>query len=225
MPKAAWRNSSASVRCSYFDVSELDDPALMARVVAELPWPERLERAGRLRFATDRRLCLGAGWLAAHMLGDAGASDLTLGYGAHGKPYLVNHPSIHFNLSHSGTLAACAVADMPVGIDVETVRDHGEAVARYCCQPKELDWLRQAPDRAWSFTRLWVRKESYIKLTGDGLSREPRSFSVLPGETPKDDTFFIELPISDALIDTLICVCTHGRSEVRLTRWSSREAR
>lgn len=193
----------------------------MARALAQLPWPERREKVARYRFAKDRRLCLGAGLLAAHMLQRAGACDLTLAYAEHGKPYLVNHPSIHFNLSHSGTLAVCAVADVPVGVDVEVVHDHGEDVARYCYQPQELSWLSQTPNRALAFTRLWVRKESYIKLTGTGLSREPRSFSALPGDPMENNAIFREFDIQDALI----CVCSFATREVRLTRWSPSEAR
>lgn len=209
------------VECAYYDVSELEDPALMAWGLEHLPWPERREKVGRFRFARDQRLCLGAGLLADHMLRHAGASDLTLGYGEHGKPYLVNHPSIHFNLSHSGNLAVCAVADIPVGVDVETIQDHGDAVARYCYQPAELAWLDRASDRDLAFTRLWVRKESYIKLMGTGLSREPRSFSVLPGEPMENDANFKEVDVRDALL----CLCLSGNREVRVTRWSLSEAR
>ena len=207
--------------CSYMDVSELSSPALMADALKSLPWPERREKVRRYRFAKDQRLCLGAGLLAEHMLREAGATNLTLAYTEHGKPYLPHHPSIHFNLSHSGTWAVCAVGDVPVGVDVETVHDHGTAVAEYCLQAEELAWLEQAPDRALAFTRLWVRKESYIKLTGTGLSREPRSFAVLPEKRLLTKAEFTEFDMGDALI----CVCMHDKREVVLTKWSPLEAR
>lgn len=208
------------VACSYCDVSELEDPTLMAQALNLLPWPERRHKAARYRFAADQRLCVGAGLLAASMLRRAGARDLTLKYSAQGKPSLAHHPNLHFNLSHSGTLAVCAVSDEPVGVDVETICNHGDEVARYCYQPKELDWLSQAPDRAQAFTRLWVRKESYIKLTGTGLSREPRSFSVLPGQPIENDVAFAEFLICDALL----CVCTFEKREIGLAKWSLLEA-
>ena len=192
----------------------------MARALDMLPWPERRRKAGRYRFAADQRLCVGAGLLAVSMLRRAGARDLTLQYSEQGKPSLVRHPNLHFNLSHSGTLAVCAVSGEPVGVDVETICDHGDEVARYCYQPKELDWLSQAPDRAQAFTRLWVRKESYIKLTGTGLSREPRSFSVVPGQPVVNDVAFAEFTICDALL----CVCTFEKREIGLTKWSLLEA-
>lgn len=39
-------------------------------------------------------------------------------YTGHGKPYLLNYPDVHFNISHSGEYVACAVADSPVGVDI-----------------------------------------------------------------------------------------------------------
>ncbi|MBO7674973.1 MAG: 4'-phosphopantetheinyl transferase superfamily protein [Atopobiaceae bacterium] len=201
--------------CRYYDVTELADPELFARGMELLPWPDRREKALRYRFAKDQRLCVGAGLLAAHMLRQAGARDLTLGYADFDKPYLANHPSIHFNLSHSGHVVACAVSDAPVGVDVEVVHDHGPAVAAYCYQPQELDWLAQADDTAHAFTRLWVRKESYIKLIGTGLSREPRSFSVIPGEPMENDAAFAEFAVHDCLL----CVCAFAKAQVTPSEW------
>ena len=35
-------------------------------------------------------------------------------YGEHGKPSIVGHPEIHFNLSHCREAVVCAVSDRPV---------------------------------------------------------------------------------------------------------------
>ena len=42
--------------------------------------------------------------------------------GPHGKPYLVNHPKIHYNISHSGRFVLCAISGVPVGIDIQQKR-------------------------------------------------------------------------------------------------------
>lgn len=201
-----------AVSCTYVDVSVLADPDLMRRAMAALPWAERSDKAVRYRFAKDRRLSVGAGLLAAHMLRQAGAHDLTLGYGEHGKPFLACDPRIHFNLSHSGHLAVCAVAHVPVGVDVEVVCDHGQDVAERCFQPCELDWMHKEADRAQAFTRLWTRKESLIKLTGSGLSRDPRTLCVLPGRQCEDGVSFEEFTVDDAML----CVGTFGEATVKL---------
>ena len=101
--------------CWYCDVRPLSDPELFAAGLSGLPWEERREKVSRFLFEKDRRLCLGAGMLLAHALREAGAADLRLSTMPEGKPVLADRPDIHFNLSHSGTLAVCAVSGLPVG--------------------------------------------------------------------------------------------------------------
>lgn len=203
------------VHCAYYDVTELEDPDLWSRGMAALPWPERRVAVRRFIFGKDQRLCLGAGLLAAHMLREAGATDFALAYGAHDKPYLTGHPDLHFNISHSGTIAACAVSHVPVGIDVEEIADQGPGVAAYCYTSRELAWLDAQDDKAMAFTRLWTRKESFIKLAGYGLSRDPRTICTLDGKSCGHACFDEhELP------GYALCVCTEGPCDVRLSRWS-----
>ncbi len=201
--------------CYYFDVSALSTQERFAQGMASLPWEERRQKILRYHFDRDRRLSLGAGLLLAYALREAGAEDLSLAYSEHGKPYLLSYPDLHFNLSHSGTLALCAVSDRPVGADVERPGRADQAVARRCFLPQELEWMENAPDRARAFTRLWTRKESYLKLLGTGLAREMNSFSVLPGEAMEDGAAFTEKEVSGHLI----CVCTPGQ-EAEIVEWN-----
>ena len=39
-----------------------------------------------------------------------------------GKPFFPDHPDTHFSLSHTAGAAAAALADTPVGVDIERVR-------------------------------------------------------------------------------------------------------
>ena len=105
-------------RCYYYDVSALSSAERFEQALASLPWEERREKILRYRFEKDRRLSLGAGLLAAYALREAGAEDLALQTGEYGKPELLFYPNIRFNLSHSGTLAVCAVSDRPVVVYV-----------------------------------------------------------------------------------------------------------
>ena len=210
-----WR---VRVRLAYYDTRELSDPSLYGQGLRALVWDERRRQAERLLQPRDRRLCVGAGLLAQGMLVKAGATDLTLAYGEHGKPYLARHPSIHFNLSHSGDYALCAVADRPVGVDIQEMVDYDEALARHCMCDDELAWLAGQGDKSRALTRLWVRKESYIKLTGEGLSRNPITLCVI------DDC---EHPLADGRVSfsefevpgCIICTCMHDDRKVALRRW------
>ncbi len=76
-----------------------------------------------------------------------------------GKPVFPSRPDIHFSLSHARTHVLCAVADRPVGVDVETIRPVRAGVAERICTADELS--------AFDFFELWVLKESFLKLKGD----------------------------------------------------------
>ena len=192
-----------TVTCWYCDVRPLANPSLFARGMAALPWAERREQVMRFHFEKDRLLCLGAGLLLAHALRRAGARDLSLRRLPNGKPVPVNAPGIHFNLSHSGTLAVCAVSDQSVGVDVEVIQRADPGVVAMCFQPSEQAWLNRSDDPCRAFTRLWTRKESYLKLLGTGLSHPLDSFAVLPAEKTPDGVAYYEKKIAGHLL----CVC------------------
>ncbi len=201
---------AAHCTCWCYDVRELLDSERFEEAMLRLPWEERKARVRRYRFEKSRALSLGAGLLGAHALRAAGATDLTLAYGEHEKPYLLNHPNIHFNLSHSGTLAVCAVAGVPVGVDVEELRPCDEGVARHCFQDSEMSWLREQDDVGRAFTQLWTRKESYLKLLGTGFSTSAKSFSVLQNDARELGIAFYETELTGHLV----CVCLRDAASV-----------
>lgn len=199
-----------SVTCWYCDVRELLDPVRFSRGMSLLPWEERREKVMRFHFEIDRCRCLGAGLLLANALREAGVADMTLRTLPNGKPVLVHEPDIHFNLSHSGNLAVCAVSDHPVGVDVEVLQNVDPRVAGMCFQPVERIWIADAEDPARAFTRLWTRKESFLKLSGDGLSRPLTSFCVLPGQDAANGVWYAEKEETGHRI----CVCIRQRDVV-----------
>ena len=83
-----------------------------------------------------------------------------------GKPVIVGHEDIHFNMSHCKYAVACAVSNEPVGIDGEIIKqDVKEALAHYVLSDSELEDLTPL-----KFTRLWTMKEAVVKLTGRGIT-------------------------------------------------------
>ncbi len=98
----------------------------------------------------------------------------------HGKPYIKELPNVHFSISHSGNIWACAMGETPVGLDIQTEgKVDAEKIARRFFHPSEIAWLQE---HGWEqFARIWAKKESYVKLTGDGLSKGLDYFSVVDG--------------------------------------------
>ena len=100
--------------------------------------------------------------------------ELRYRYGKDGKPYWDGIP-LFFSLSHSGDLVALAVSEQEIGLDVQemTGADWKKLAKRFfadeeqeelwrLCEPSEESGQRE-------FFRLWSRKESYGKLTGEGV--------------------------------------------------------
>ncbi len=82
----------------------------------------RKNKAQSYQFFTDRVLSVMAELSLMYLLRKYygyDASEYTILQQECGKPYLVNIPSIEFNISHTNSLVAVLVANVEVGIDVE----------------------------------------------------------------------------------------------------------
>jgi len=149
-------------------------------------------RAGRFAFERDRaRFVVAHGALRSILSSYARvpASQLEIECDPGGKPRLARPGAPRFNLSHSGDTALLAVAwDREVGIDLEAVRaiEDLDVLAASCFSPAERRALASVPEalRLAAFYDGWTRKEAFLKLLGDGLSRPLDSFdvSLVPGE-------------------------------------------
>lgn len=99
--------------------------------------------------------------------------------GEGGKPALFGGGP-HFNLSHSGVYAACAVSDCPVGLDIQSEREYRERLAERFFSAQERSFIAGSGDRDYAFTQIWSVKESCVKLLGTGLQTPLSSFTVDP---------------------------------------------
>ena len=148
---------------------ELDIAAALAKVS-----PQRREQALRFRFDAGRRLSLSAYLLLMEGLKkEYGITEPPLlGYSPEGKPFLVHYPDIHFNLSHSGTVALCAISDQPVGADVEVPRKISPELISYTMSDEEQQQINTSLDPIMQFLYFWTRKEALLKLTAKGLCHD-----------------------------------------------------
>ena len=90
-------------------------------------------------------------------------------YGEHGKPSIVGHPDIHFNLSHCREGAICAISEQPVGVDIESIREFHDSLVHYTMNDQEVQQIMQAEHPDVEFIRLWTMKEAKLKLSGQGI--------------------------------------------------------
>lgn len=88
-----------------------------------------------------------------------------------------------FTVSHSGSQIIIAVANCPVGVDVEQEReDDWLTIADQFFHADEITWLTNSEEatRQEQFFRLWTLKEAYLKGLGRGLDRMLNSFCICP---------------------------------------------
>jgi len=135
---------------------------------------QRREQALKFKFEQGRRTCVLAYLLLMRGLRqEFGIEEKPLfEYGEHGKPRIVGHPEVQFNLSHCREAVACAIGREPVGIDVESVREYKETLVNYTMNAEEATLISASERPAVAFTRLWTQKEALLKLTGEGISRD-----------------------------------------------------
>ncbi len=158
---------------SVFDISpELDISDKLPDMLALLPgW--RRQKALSYKFDRDRFLCAKAYLMLEDMLRtEYGIQHCPeFSYGSNGKPYFKELSDIHFNMSHCPKGVACAVSDRPVGIDIEEIQ-FDEPVAMRVFNADEYARIKECATPAEKFTELWTMKESYLKLTGQGISMD-----------------------------------------------------
>lgn len=135
-----------------------------------------------------------------------------------GKPVIVGHEDIHFNMSHCKKGVACAMSLAPVGIDIEEIPEKiNLSLAEYVFNETEMDMLHRgvytdihgssslSPEEI--FTKLWTMKEALVKMTGRGLTGKEQLRPLLDDWRRGDAPYhFITIPaVSKGYIVT---VCT-----------------
>lgn len=130
----------------------------------------RLDRAREMEHSeiTDAGIKL-LSYAAGKKYGLSGA-ELAVAKGPHGKPYFAEHPEIHFNISNSGRYVVLAVSPVEVGIDIQEKRVLDlEKLGRAVFSVDDYRAFLASTDRQDAFFREWVKKEAYVKWTGEGL--------------------------------------------------------
>ena len=153
---------------------------------AQLLSLEEVARASRFRFDHLKRSYVIATGALRVLIGrylGANPAQVRLELEHKGKPRVASTQRLHFNASHSGSIALFAfTTGCELGVDVERIRplpDLNEIADRFFCAEEAAELL-SVPDagRCHAFFLCWTRKEAYLKAIGEGLSAPLDRFRV-----------------------------------------------
>lgn len=144
---------------------------LLEKAISSLP-PWRQELAQKFKFPEGKRECaLAYLELCRGLQLEYGITEMpTFSYNQSGKPFLPEHPNIHFSLSHCKKAIGCYISSAPCGLDIEAIRSAKDSLVKYCMNEKEYQQIFSAPNPDEAFITLWTRKEAVFKLKGTGIN-------------------------------------------------------
>ena len=161
--------------CVKWSIAPITDCSWDA-VQAMLPMvsEQRREQALQYKHAFGQYACLKSYLMLQDLLREHYGieGDLLFTYNEYGKPMLKEVSNIHFSISHCKEAIAVAVADRPVGIDVETLRMPSEALAEKVMDKGEKLRFDISDTPEDFFTAIWTAKEAVMKCRGTGIVME-----------------------------------------------------
>lgn len=195
------------IKLAFCNVDDLNLPKAY-RLLPE----ERKNKVDNFIFQKDKKLSAGAYLLLDKMLKEENITRPVFKTSKYDKPYIANHENIHFNLSHSGTVVACAVSDRQIGADIEYNDPQIDLdIAKNYFHDSEYVNIMNAEIPSDEFFRYWVLKESYMKYTGLGFQLDLNSFEIMIIDDEislKDDTDNLSFSLFD-IDDYKMAVCSH----------------
>ena len=156
---------------SLFDNMSLVTEAEVQRMLS-LVDEQRRKEALCYKHLFGQFTCLKSWLMLKELLDPLGIIDMEMRHNEYGKPFLVHHPNVHFNLSHCKNGIVVAVDNSPIGIDIESFRHANDALIRHTMNDDELAIIQSAQDPNIAFTSLWTQKEAVLKLRGTGISTD-----------------------------------------------------
>lgn len=164
-------------------IRQLEEETVFGRAL-ETVSSGRRQKTERLKQEKDKRRSLAAAIALDCALKEYGLRERDMEYDLtpQGKPCLRYRPDLHFSLSHAGEYAVCSIGPRANGSDIERIRSGKERVAQRFFTPEENEWIQKASsqrEREERIFRIWTMKESFLKVTGCGMSLPLDSFSFL----------------------------------------------
>lgn len=196
--------------CLVYDCRNMNDRTY-DRILCRLS-DERRRLAESFVFFPDRVMSAVAG-LAMESLAES--LDTKVRKLPNGKPVFIRD-DMHLSVSHSGGLVAIAWSDSPVGVDVQQGMPLSDLAYRILC-PKD-----DVPDMSdETLLTLWSAKESYVKLTGEGMTLDFRDLHLYHKDGIRHSNPDLHFHTSRVCNGYALCICGHVKdfdmSKVRVT--------
>ena len=192
----------------YMHIRVLEDADAFSKGL-QMVSPERREKIKNMQNPMTARLSLSAGILLQLAMDRMGIQEKQVQYGKHGKPILCGE-GFHFNLSHSREYAVCAYSNLPIGVDVQVIKDRIPKHTKKILSTEESRYLEQCSQPSREFFRLWTRKEAAAKWDGRGLQLPLETLSIVEKGRVQDSLlfedkmlYFHEIPLEGYCL----CIC------------------
>lgn len=174
----------------------------------------------KLKAQVDKKRSFVSGYLLDSMCRDWGIENPDYGYTEKGKPFL-NGVDCTFNISHSGDYAALAyhTSTNPIGVDIQKIRPMRDGMERRLLHIKEMKQLpEEYENRLHYLNRLWAVKESFVKMTGEGLSCDFRTVyaDFDNGMVTGEDGVVARFSVWEWEEDYYLAVCSTGKEECEI---------
>ena len=140
----------------------------------------RWKKMQSIKEKNDKMRSLASAYLLNTMCEKIGINSPEYGCKEKGKPYLKGHEEIAFNISHSGDYAVLVYNMQGVnGIDIQQIRTLKEGMKKRILNQNEVvpDGFTIEEENVY-LNRIWCIKESYVKMTGEGLALDFRRIQI-----------------------------------------------
>lgn len=177
----------------FADVSDIDIKAENIRRVLS---KKRICRIDEIKKETAKQLSAGAELMLVNAVRKklpSVAVPVKYESGEYGKPYFIDIENAYFSLSHSGKIAACAISDTPVGVDVQSERRPNMALAKRFFSEREYAEVNSEPEIM--FNRIWTRKEAAAKADGRGIAIGLRGLDVIDSKVKHSGRLYLTFDI------------------------------